>query len=244
MLFFFCSDCNLYHSTMRISLIILPLLTILQNNKCTIVVEAAASFDPTIFCGIAESDGSEICATVEFTSPSPAYNLLPNGTEVNEYLGGWSTRFTYYDNEMVENGTNTMDVDVVPASNGVDITVTLSDDYICKTTVNNNGIEMDCASCRYCGVIDNNEYRYEVDCTNLSVDNDDDIMVTFTRALTCDESILPVFFPLEKKQNDEVLPADDESILPQVKSAANSLTGPFLLTVIIVISFTYYSIWK
>lgn len=153
--------------------------------------------------------------------------MLPNGTEVTEYFGGYRTTFDYFDG--FADGTDLLDCEETPVNNGVRISVVLDDNETCKTTVDNNGTEVDCASCTYCGV---NEFHYALDCTNVDINEN----MVFTRALTCDESILPVLFPLDDN-NGGVAIADSSP------SVAFTLRRSFLVNMMAT-SLILHSIWK
>ncbi|KAL7474117.1 hypothetical protein ACHAW6_000111 [Cyclotella cf. meneghiniana] len=218
---------------MKTSIILPLLLTLLKHAP----VQSAASIDPIVICGT--SGANKICATKEFYSPSPAVTELPNGTEVINYLGGYSTVFHFYDG--VENGTDT--IDWSPPKNGVSIEVVLNDDGTCKTTVNNNGTEVECASCTHCGFEDYDEFHYEMDCTNVEINQN----MVFTRTLTCDDSILPVFFPLDNDDNDEdgdvdAAPTDEVTPDAAAPSSAALSCGSRMLAMIMMTSLIYYSI--
>jgi hypothetical protein len=169
--------------------------------------------------------------------------LLPNGTEVIQYVGGWITSFTYY--EGVENGTDTLALGLNQTDslqNGVSIEVVLNDDGTCKTTVHNNGTDMECASCTHCGFVDYDEFHYELDCTNVEINDN----MVFTRTLTCDDSILPVLFPLDNDNDrgvvDEAPPAESNPVVA-ARNAATISRDSALLTMIMVTSLIHYSVW-
>ena len=198
--------------------LLLPLLRLLQNNAPG--VESAAWMDMIASCGT--SGQKEICATQSFVTPSPCMTTLPNGTEVLEYVGGYGTTFQYLDG-VVADGTDISNLEDPPAFNGVRISVLLDDNGICKTTVDNNGNEMDCASCTYCG---RDDFNYAIDCTNVKINEN----MVFTRALTCDESILPVLFPLDKNDGNtkvvKVLPPGYEDTVYCPPSTCKFYTNP------------------
>ncbi|KAL7506091.1 hypothetical protein ACHAWX_000638 [Stephanocyclus meneghinianus] len=218
---------------MKTSIILPLLLTLLKHAP----VQSAASIDPIVICGT--SGANKICATKEFYTPSPTGVELPNGTDVVEYLGGYSTVFNYYDG--VENGTDTLDWS--PPHYEGSIEVVLNDDGTCKTSVNINGTEAECASCTHCGFDDYDEFHYEMDCTNVEINPN----MVFTRTLTCDDSILPIFFPLNNDDNDEdgdvdAAPTDEATLDAAAPSSATILRDSLFLAMITVTSLINYSV--
>jgi len=134
---------------------LLPSLLLFALNVPTLFTSAFVSIDESTCTNFTfPEDGGvrELCYRIQLMGPSPAVTMLPNGTEVTEYVG-----------ESAETYIFEGDLEGIVTEIKWDEAVSPVD---CVATVTHGGVGADTMECKSCALCDEMK-GVSADCTNL-----------------------------------------------------------------------------